>query len=444
MPVIFTSEKFAELMAKPLTAAERAEIIADALERNLPKAATAATAVPPAPKPEPSTVEVLGAAIRELENLQCGKVVTDDYARDRDRVLRELWKRIDPARATTQARTIYEPDETNRPPEQPPLITVAGTKILPCGGMVTFIANPSHGKTTVCNAVAAGRLNPECDTLGFSLHTTKRLVLMDTELPKDDLHASWRRMRRRARIDDEDVIDKSKLIYQSLRGLDIQAQRAHVLSVISDPGTGIVILDGIGDLLHDVNSSEETSSIISELMAATYTHGCGLIVTIHDNPVANRSGVAGKARGHLGSELCRKSDSVLRIVKTDDQYMITSDFSFGKLRHGKQVQSCFAWSDTESMMVSSRFIPQYSERDRETVMQLSKVKLTGWRYTDLKQHIANIENITSVDTAGTRTKRLRAAGAIEKLMDGTYALAGAIVSDQIDADIVTGALTDDA
>jgi len=69
----------------------------------------------------------------------------------------------------------------------------------------------------------------------------------------------------------------------------------------------------------------------------------GILVTLHTNPREK------KPRGHLGSELWRKCDSVFLLTRADgnpDIRVLTTSFEFGKNRSDTdKLDTYFTWSD---------------------------------------------------------------------------------------------------
>lgn len=72
---------------------------------------------------------------------------------------------------------------------------------------------------------------------------------------------------------------------------------------------GLVIIDGIRDLAHDINSPSESTYLISKLMKWTEELNIHIHTVLHQNKGDNNS------RGHLGTELNNKAETILQIEK---------------------------------------------------------------------------------------------------------------------------------
>ena len=72
---------------------------------------------------------------------------------------------------------------------------------------------------------------------------------------------------------------------------------------------GLVIIDGIRDMVYDINSSGESTRIISLLMTWTGERNIHIHTILHQNKGDEN------ARGHIGTELSNKAETVLQVEK---------------------------------------------------------------------------------------------------------------------------------
>jgi len=80
---------------------------------------------------------------------------------------------------------------------------------------------------------------------------------------------------------------------------------------------GLVIIDGIRDLIKDINSPDEATMISSKLLKWSEESGAHILTVLHENPSD------GKLRGHIGTELMNKAETVLRVEKMEDDLRIS-------------------------------------------------------------------------------------------------------------------------
>lgn len=94
---------------------------------------------------------------------------------------------------------------------------------------------------------------------------------------------------------------------------------------------GYVIIDGIRDLVKDFNSLDESTMIGDKLLKWTKEKDIHISVVLHENP--SKDGSNNKARGHLGTELTNKAETIIRFEKNKDnkkQTIIMADDTRGE------------------------------------------------------------------------------------------------------------------
>ena len=86
---------------------------------------------------------------------------------------------------------------------------------------------------------------------------------------------------------------------------------------------GLVLIDGIADLIADVNSLSESNEIIQKLMSWSSESKAHIITVIHSN-----YGSA-KATGHLGSAIMKKAETVAELQREDDLTKVSFPYCRG-------------------------------------------------------------------------------------------------------------------
>ena len=74
-------------------------------------------------------------------------------------------------------------------------------------------------------------------------------------------------------------------------------------------GVGLVIIDGLRDLMYDINNAKESTDVMTMLMAWTSKYNLHIHCVLHLNKNDNNT------RGHIGTELENKAETVLIISK---------------------------------------------------------------------------------------------------------------------------------
>ena len=91
-------------------------------------------------------------------------------------------------------------------------------------------------------------------------------------------------------------------------------------AIENTPNLGFVVIDGIRDLITSINDEAEASNIASKLLKWTEEFNIHMVVVLHENPGSD------KARGHIGTELMNKAETViaLQVDKYDENVSIVS------------------------------------------------------------------------------------------------------------------------
>lgn len=76
---------------------------------------------------------------------------------------------------------------------------------------------------------------------------------------------------------------------------------------------GLVCIDGIADLMYNVNDLDATNRLIGRLMRLTTVYKIHIIVIVHLN-----FGENAKPTGHVGSAITKKAETVLRLKYEDE------------------------------------------------------------------------------------------------------------------------------
>ncbi|MBR5863432.1 MAG: AAA family ATPase [Alistipes sp.] len=82
----------------------------------------------------------------------------------------------------------------------------------------------------------------------------------------------------------------------------------------------LVVIDGISDLLNNPNNLEESEALVSTLLTLSSDYKCHIMSVLHTNPNSD------KARGHLGSTLMRKAETVIYVHKAGEVSFVEPQF----------------------------------------------------------------------------------------------------------------------
>jgi len=90
----------------------------------------------------------------------------------------------------------------------------------------------------------------------------------------------------------------------------------HKLSEAEDGKVGLVIIDGIADLVADVNNIEESNQCIQKLMEWSSNFDCHIMIVIHSNHGST------KPTGHLGSFCEKKTETQISLNREEDSKIV--------------------------------------------------------------------------------------------------------------------------
>ena len=195
-------------------------------------------------------------------------------------------------------------DPANLTPEKDPLLLLNGIPILYAGNLLTLVGQDKSGKSHVEAAIAKAITEPNSRHLGFTCEAFGRIAYIDCEQDRSDFESLLIRA----------GCDANKVAGYHLTGLTaIKAKAALIAIMDGEPNLSAVLIDGFADLLLDVNDSEQANQLVAELMEAASSYNIAIIGVLHLNPGSDE-----KSRGHLGSQLGRKSQTVLQIKLQSD------------------------------------------------------------------------------------------------------------------------------
>ena len=180
------------------------------------------------------------------------------------------------------------------------------------GNLIFVQAPPKSTKTFFVSLLSAAFLGGRSDgyTKGIKGYRDDKCLLhFDTEQGRFHAQRVFKRVLRMTGLDNE--------CYHTygLRQLDYDKRVDFIDYCLSRRvnNPGLVIIDGIADLVSDVNNIDESNKIIQKLMSWTLEYNCTILTVIHSNHGTN------KATGHLGSALYKKAETAIQLMPNFDE-----------------------------------------------------------------------------------------------------------------------------
>jgi len=299
-------------------------------------------------------------------------------------------------------------DPKNPPPDEPVIVTIAGVPCATPGNITTITAQKKSGKSAFLAAIVAASISPHGDTLGVKAFNPlkKTVLLFDTEQSAMDHWKICDSILRRAQLTESSIFKSV-----CLTSLPIVERRTAVHHVVrkeaqQNGGVFLALIDGHGDLVRNVNDPEETADYVAATHSLAIETNCHIYGVLHLNP-----GSDFKSRGHLGSELERKSQTNLRLEKLDDSFCAWAESTRGA-PIPKNIGPAFKWSsdclmhrsiDSASTVKTSALLDDALMKVREAFRISGKSSL---HYAEL---IAAILRLPGVKSNSTAERLFRAA-----------------------------------
>ena len=173
-------------------------------------------------------------------------------------------------------------------------------------GNFSFIQGPPKTqKTFLMSLFSAAYLGGDCERFSGKIKGNrdgKCLLHFDTEQGKFHAQKTFKRVLEMTKTD--------SVCYKTygLRPLD-HKERLKVIQVAIEDNedAGLVIIDGIADLLADVNNIEEANGLVQKIMKWSQIYNIHIMTVIHTNHGSD------KPTGHLGSAMEKKAETQIQL-----------------------------------------------------------------------------------------------------------------------------------
>ena len=184
------------------------------------------------------------------------------------------------------------------------------------GNFSASIGKAKSKKTFNVSAIAAAAL-----INGTVLHYRacfpegkRKILYVDTEQGKNHCQIVLNRILKLAGLPKD--CDADNLTMLALRKYSPEVRLA-ITAIGMIPDLGLVIIDGIRDFIHDINSPGESTVVISKFMQWTDDRQIHIHTVLHQNKNDEH------ARGHVGTELNNKAETVMQIEPDKDDKSIS-------------------------------------------------------------------------------------------------------------------------
>ena len=193
----------------------------------------------------------------------------------------------------------------------PPKIIFVGDCTIATFGNFSASTGKAKSKKTfnISAMVAAAVTNTTVLNYRACLPEGKRKILyFDTEQSKYHCHNVLERIYKLSGLSVKK--DDPRLLFWGLREYTPKLRIALIdYALRKHQEVGLVIIDGLRDLMYDINNGKEATDVMTVLMAWTSVYDLHIHTVLHLNKNDNNP------RGHIGTELENKAETVLIISK---------------------------------------------------------------------------------------------------------------------------------
>ena len=227
-------------------------------------------------------------------------------------------------------------DEFEIPPE---VIRIEGTTISTLGNFSASTGKGKSRKSFNVSAIVASALTGR-KVLNYEASFPEgkdRILYFDTEQSPDHCRTILRRINKLCGYPEKK--DDDRIRFAFLRQ-ETTLDRRDIIecALITEPNIGLVIIDGLRDLLFDINSSTEAAEVIGLLMRWSSQFNVHIHTVLHLNKGDDN------LRGHIATELHHKAETILQIKVSEEDENI-SEVSASMVRDRKFPPFAFSIDD---------------------------------------------------------------------------------------------------
>lgn len=207
--------------------------------------------------------------------------------------------------------------------EEPPyFLKIKGTPFGSFGNFSCITGKPKSGKTYFLNLIVSGVLGRTCSVNKMeSKIPVNSIIHFDTEQSLFHAIKVARRTMELLHRKDSHPDYKCHCLRQYNFDMRLRLIEYRISSVKEN---SLVIIDGIADLISSYNDEKEASMIVGKLMTWSAERNIHIITVLHQNKNDTN------AKGHLGSLILQKAETVLSVKKGKNYSEVSPSHSRGE------------------------------------------------------------------------------------------------------------------
>ena len=209
-------------------------------------------------------------------------------------------------------------------PEEQPLISIDGSCICSRGNISAICGEAKSKKTFLASALVASAMAIPYNGLNNFKNVDKdmnmNVLWVDTEQGERHVRKVIDRISTMTGAKMGGLVAEPRLTTLTLRELAPKERYTVMVETLYHYPFDLVVIDGIADLQHNTNDLEESDALVGALMALSTKTNTHILCVLHTNPGSD------KARGHLGSSLQRKAESVIFVHRNGECSVVEPQF----------------------------------------------------------------------------------------------------------------------
>jgi len=210
----------------------------------------------------------------------------------------------------------FQIDLSKNVPDPHPLISIDGKTVFSPQNIGIIKAKAKAGKSFLCSIIGAVWLGKKWGGIESSPLVGKyKVKIIDSEQAEAHVHKLARRVLRLCGFNPNK--NYPSLDVYLTKDLTNDERFELLEAIASEPETGLIIFDGVVDLVNDFNSLEECTAKKDRLLKLVKLHNIFLLGVIHENKKDANS------RGHWGAFLEQKSETTMQISKDGEYFEVS-------------------------------------------------------------------------------------------------------------------------
>lgn len=203
---------------------------------------------------------------------------------------------------------------TRLPQQSPEVLKISDVTVATSGNVSVSLGKAKSRKTFNVTAMVAALLSGK-KVLQYTGQLPKgkqNILYIDTEQSYTHCYRVIDRILTMAGLPKN--VEPDHLYVVRLREIGTFSRRDYIRWALEElPGIGFVVIDGLRDLVKDINSSTEAQEVLDLLQEWSGALDIHIHVVLHLNKIDDN------ARGHVGTEIMNKAETIILVAKSNNK-----------------------------------------------------------------------------------------------------------------------------